>query len=202
MLYPRTTKAGKLVNCDQMVEIGEHLLNSHRILLLSGGISGAMELPAGLLALDSLSNEPIKLIITSGGGDLDAAFLLYDLMKLIKSPIYTFGRYCASAAALIFAAGKERYLSPHAKVMLHLPQTILSGGFGLKEEDIGVIHREAAKYRERMVEALIECGARKSASEILRDVKDADFWLEPQEAIDYGVADELMTEKTMGVWLT
>ena len=112
MLYPRTTKTGKLISLEQMVDTGEHLLSRHRVLFLDGAILGNIELPARLMALDSLSHEPIKLIITSPGGDLDATFLLYDTIKLLKSPFYTYGRFCASAAVLILASGHKRYLSP------------------------------------------------------------------------------------------
>jgi ATP-dependent protease ClpP protease subunit len=87
--------------------------------------------------------------------------------------------------------------------MLHLPQTLLGGGLfgaGFKEEDLRVIHSEAAKYRSKMVDALIECGATKSADEIMRDIKDADFWLEPEEAIEYGLADGIMTQEDLRRW--
>lgn len=56
------------------------------------------------------------------------------------------------------------------------------------------------KYKNKMVSILLECGARRSHEEILADI-DRDLWLEPEEAIDYGLADEVMTPKIMARWL-
>ena len=196
MLYPRLTKTGKLVEELQMVDCEEHLLSKHRIFFLNGLIVNAVEYYAWMLALSSLSHDPIRIIITSPGGDLDSAFLLYDTMCLIKSPIETLGRYCASAAAMILAAGKKRYLMPHAKVMLHLPAGQMTGD----SREWEIQHTQMIKYKNKMVDILVECGAKKSHNEILADM-DRDFWLEPEEAIAYGLADEIMTPEVMEKWL-
>ncbi len=197
MLYPRTLADGTiLVNEEQMVGVREHLSNRSRILFLTGPLTGEMEAQNTLLAFDSLSHEPIRLVITSPGGDLDSTFLFYDTIRLIKSPVLTLGRYCASAAVLLLAAGKKRYLMPHAKVMLHLPSGQIAGD----ARDWDIQHKEMNKYKERMVDILKDCGAKKSRDEILADV-DRDFWLEPEEAIEYGLADEIMTPKVLDRWL-
>ena len=196
MLYPRQTKDGELVSDEQMVSYLEHLTQTHRVLFLTGLITGETESHNLLLALDSLSHDPIRLVITSPGGDLDSAFLFYDTMKLLKSPIETLGRYCGSAAVVLLAAGRKRYLMPHAKVMLHLP----ASQFGGDSRDIDIWHRELTKYKNKIVDILIECGAGKRHEEILADM-DRDFWLEPVEAVAYGLADEIMTPKVLGEWL-
>jgi len=201
MLYPRTTKTGKLISLEQMVDTGEHLLSRHRVLFLDGAILGNIELPARLMALDSLSHEPIKLIITSPGGDLDATFLLYDTIKLLKSPFYTYGRFCASAAVLILASGDKRYLSPHTRTVLHLPMQYFQKESLVPIQDMEILQREFKKCKDKMIDLLIECGAKKKKQEILRDI-DRDFWLEPKEVIKYGLADEVITEDIMGGWLT
>jgi len=195
MLYPRVTEKGKLVADDQVVGVREHLSRRNRIIFLSGQI-GEAEVLNGFLALDSLSNEPIKLVITSGGGDLDIAFLLYDTINLIRSPVWTFGRYCASAACLLLAVGQKRYLSPHAKVMLHLPSGQAMGD----ARDWEIQHAEMQKYKNKMVDVLIECGVQKERESILKDI-DRDKWFEPEEAIAYGLADKVMNKETMGEWL-
>lgn len=198
MLYPRLSphKDGKPIDVDQMVSEGEHLMNKHRMVFLSGQITGSVDLIMGLLAMDSMSQDPIKLIITSPGGDLASALLAYDTLKMLKSPIHVYGRFCASAAVLLLVAGSKRYLSPHAKVMLHLPAGQLAGDAA----DWEILGREMDKYKNKMVEVLRECGVTKTRKEILRDI-DRDFWLEPDEAIAYGLADEIMTPEVMGEWL-
>ena len=202
MLYPRKTNINKgeiLVDETQCVGYREHMTQAHRILFLSGVI-GARCLACGagevdshntLMSLDTLSDEPIKLVITSPGGDLDLTFALYDTMKFMKTPIITIGRYCASAAAIILAAGSKRYLNPHSKVMLHLP----AGQMGGDAKDWDIQHKQMEQYRKKVVDVLLECGATKSYDEILHDI-DRDFWLEPSEAIIYGLADEILSKET------
>ncbi len=203
MLYPRTTiLKGKevLVSDDSMVGFKEHMTQEHRILFFNGYI-GARCVTCGagendsrhlLMALDTLSHDPIKLVITSPGGDLDTTFLFYDTMKSLKSPVITIGEYCASGAAILLAAGSKRYLRPHAKVMLHLP----AGQMGGDSKDWDIQHKQMESYRDKVVDILVECGAKKSREEILSDI-DRDYWLDSPEAIAYGLADEILTP---GVW--
>jgi len=196
MLYPRKTETGELVTDEQLVGSREHLIKEHRVFFLSGPIGGDTEAHNTLLACDSISHEPIKIVITSPGGDLDSTFLLYDTIKLLQSPVWTFGRFCASAAVLILAAGQQRYLSTHARVMLHL----ISGQTGGDARDLDIQHRQMKKYEEQMVNILIECGVKKDRDTILRDI-DRDLWLEPEESVDYGLADGIMTKEILKEWM-
>ena len=199
MLYPRIARVGdvdKLVADSEMIGYKEHMTQQYRTLYLDGVISGDSSPRQLLGALDTLSHEPIKLFITSPGGDLDTTFLFYDVMKRIKSPVITIGDYCASAAAILLAAGGKRYLSPHAKVLLHLP----AGQMGGDAKDWEIQHRQMQLYKNMVVDILIECGAKKSKDEILNDM-DRDFWLEPKEAIEYGLADSILDKETWGEWI-
>ena len=199
MLYPRVARVGEkdvTIADYEMVGFKEHMTQEYRTLYLDGVISGDSSPRQLLGALDTLSHDPIKLFITSPGGDLDTTFLFYDVMKRIKSPVITIGDYCASAAAILLAAGSKRYLSPHAKVMLHLPV----GQMGGDARDWDIQHNQMEKYRNRVVDILIECGVRRSKEEILNDI-DRDYWLEPREAIEYGLADEVLTAETWEEWI-
>ena len=198
MFYPRIARInGKdiLAHVDQCVGYKEHLQNA-RILFLSGVITGEMEGHNLLLALDHVSHDPIKLIITSAGGDLDATFLFFDTMRLIKSPVVTVGRYCASGAAILLAAGSKRYLFPHAKVMLHLP----AGQMGGDAKDWDIQHKQMQSYQNKVIDILQDCGVKKSRDEILADI-DRDYWLEPNEAISYGLADEILSKEVWNSWI-
>lgn len=207
MLYPRIIKLSSqesLVTNSQMVGYKEHMTQKHRILYLDGIIGmkcptcgvGMTESRHLLMTLDTLSHEPIKLVITSPGGDLDSTFLFYDTIKSMESTIITIGEYCASAAALILASGSERYLRPHAKVMLHLPSAALQGD----SHDIDVAHSQMHKYQDRIAEILIDNGVKLSPEKIFSDI-DRDFWLEPKEAIEYGLADKILTPAIWQGWI-
>ncbi len=197
MLYPRETIKGELVTDQQMVGTREHLTQKYRCLFLTGVLTGETESHNLLIALDTLSHDPIKLFITSPGGDLDSTFLFYDTMKLVKSPVITIGRYCASAAALILAAGKKRYLFPHAKVMLHLPFGQMEGD----TKDFEIQGQEMKKYKDRMVDILLECGVKRTRVQILKDMSvKRTMWMEPNEAIEYGLADAVATPTLMKEW--
>ncbi len=199
MLYPRTVNLqGKdvLVADNEMVSYKEHMTQEYRILFLSGIITGEMDSQNLLLTLDSLSHDPIKIVITSPGGDLDTTFLFIDTMMLIQSPIITIGRYCASAASLILASGRERYLYPHAKTMLHLATGQMGGDY----KDFAIQHKLMVSYQNKIVEILTEAGVKKNRDEILMDI-DRDFWLDPQEAIDYGLADKIRKPEIWQEWL-
>jgi len=193
LLYPRITKLnGKetLVLNDQMCGFKEHMTQEHRILFLSGIISVETDSRHLLLALDTLSHDPITIQIASPGGDLDTTFLMIDTMKLIKSPIITIGEYCASAACLILASGSKRYLYPHAKVMLHLATGQMGGDY----KDFAIQHKLMVNYQDKIVDILKDAGVKKSKGEILMDI-DRDFWLEPQAAIAYGLADKIINKE-------
>ncbi len=199
MLYPRTIplrKGDALVTDEQGVGMTEHMGNCHRILFLSGTITGEMELHNLLMTLDSFSHDPIRIIITSAGGDLDSTFLLYDTIKLIESPVETLGRFCASAAAIVLAAGSKRYLLPNCRVMLHLPSGVMGGD----SKDWDIQHHQMESYRNKMADILIECGVKKTREEILVDI-DRDFWLDANEACLYGLADEIMSKDTWQSWI-
>lgn len=207
MLYPRISEInGKevLVNQDEMVGWREHLTQEHRILFLTGQIGyrclqcGTAEVDSLnlLMGLDDLGQKPIRLVITSHGGDLDTTFLFYDTMRFMQTPVETLGRYCASAAALLLAAGSKRYLNPHAKVMLHRPWGRQEGD----ARDLEIQGQEMKKYQSKFIDALIECGVAKTHDEILADI-DRNLWLEPKEAIEYGLADAIMTPEIWEEWI-
>ena len=81
---------------------------------------------------------------------------------------------------------------PHSKVMLHLPSGVMQGD----SRDWEVQHTEMQKYKDQIIEILLDCGATRSYKEILADI-DRDKWFEPAEAIDYGLADEIIKADTM-----
>ena len=195
------------VEDDQMRSTKEYLLDEHRVVFLDGvirdarcqlcGKAGDADSANLLLALAAHSPEPIKMFITSPGGVVDTAMMIYDTMKLIDAPIITVGRYCASAAAILMAAGSERYLWPRAKMMLHLPSGVMQGD----AVELAIQQEEMAKTQQSLVDALIECGVKKTPRQILKDI-NREKWFNPKEAIEYGLADEIVTPELLKGWLT
>lgn len=185
-------RPGKLKD-EEMMSVREYLLTAKRILPLTGVLrdeSDSCNLLMALSAHDPVS--PIIIIITSPGGVVDDAMAIYDTMRLIPNPIITVGRFCASAAAILMAAGDKRYLFPRAKMMLHQPSGYISGN----AEEITIQKDEMDKTYKLIVDALIECGVKKTAKNILADLK-LDKWFDAKEAIAYGLADEILTPAIM-----
>jgi ATP-dependent Clp protease protease subunit len=186
-LYPRYDKNGYGVDRSCMVGQMEHMRLKHRVLAI-GDFDWEMESSNVLLAMDSMSNEPITLLINSCGGVLDVAFMLYDTIKLINSPVITVGKFVASAAVIALAAGSKRYLLPHSRIMMHLPLGQISGD----TKDIDIAQKEFVKYKDAMIKIYQDCGVTSSKSKILKDI-DREFWMNAEETIAYGLADEILT---------
>lgn len=197
MLYPRKDEKGRLVSVDQMVTAREHLYTQHRIVVVTGEITGETASTDLMLALDSLCQDPMKILITSPGGSVAGAFFLCDAFKLAQSPVYTIGRFCCSAATLLLAAGDRRYVFPHARIMLHLPSAMLGGD----SRDIEIQQTEMRKSQDAIIELLQEHGVKRTKNQILQDI-DRDYWMSSEEAIAYGLADEIITPETMKEWLS
>ena len=100
------------------------------------------------------------------------------------------GRATASMGTVILAAGESghRYLSTHAKVMLHL----ISGGFSGDVKDSKIAAEQMEKTQATLTSMLMEYGV--EDLERLEDDINRDFWLNSQEAIDYGLADKIFTK--------
>ena len=187
------------VRDDELMSVKEYFLNKHRIVFINGVIGGSpTEVDSAnlIMAMASHSSDPIKIFITSPGGVVDSAMMIYDTMKMVDVPIITVGRYCASAAALLMAAGSERYLWPSAKMMLHLASGHLEGNTA----EIAIQKDEIDKTQQSLVDALIECGVNKTPDEILVDI-NRERWFNAEEAIEYGLADKVVTKEVLKGWL-
>ncbi|MCA1833252.1 MAG: ATP-dependent Clp protease proteolytic subunit [Actinomycetota bacterium] len=153
----------------------------------------AGDVAAQLLALDHISDEPITLYIDSPGGDISGLFTIHDTMQTLRSKVNTrcLGM-AASAAAVILAAGTGvRSATPNARVMLHQP----AGGIGRgTAKDIEIAAKEFLFLKRRLEEILAERTGQ--SIDKIRDDTDRDFWMSAQEALEYGVIDEIATPET------
>jgi len=170
--------------------IQQNLFKS-RIVLLFGEINMkvAQSISAQLLALDYESADPIKLIINSPGGHVEAGDTIHDMLRFVKAPVKVLGTgWVASAGVHIFLGAKpdHRYCLPNTRFMIHQPL----GGMGGKAVDIAIEAREIIKMRERLNRVI----AKETGQPYERVAKDTDrnYWMSAEEAREYGVVTHII----------
>jgi ATP-dependent Clp protease protease subunit len=138
------------------------------------------------------ANQPIKMYINCYGGEIAAMFTILDAMNTAACDIYTVNLGEAdSAAALIFSAGDRRFITENSRVMLH-ESRLTNIYLGTPLSQIEAELKELQIHNENMIKALAE-NTGKTAKEIKRDIQGKDLYLSAQEAIEYGLADEILT---------
>lgn len=146
-----------------------------------------------LLWLESQEPEkPIHFYINSPGGSVSDGLAIYDTMKFIKSPVYT---YCmgmaASMGAFLLGAGAKghRYALPHSRIMIHQP----SGGFRGQSTDIQIQADEIKKVRQTLESIMAEYTGKK-LEQVNKDC-ERDYYMTAEEAQKYGVIDKVVTAR-------
>ncbi len=163
-----------------------------RTIILSGEIdkSLASRVVHQLLILENEGEKPIRLYIDSPGGDVNAAFAIFDTIRFIQPSTLTIGMgLVASAGALVLLAARrdQRYGFPNSHYLLHQP---MSGMRGVAT-DIEIHAREIERTRTR-INQIVAAECKKSLSQIEKDT-DRDFWLNAEEAQSYGLISTLVT---------
>lgn len=149
---------------------------------------------AQLIFLESENpDKDINIYINSPGGDITALFAIYDTMQFIKNDIATIclGQ-AASAAAVLLAAGTKgkRLALPHARVLLHQP----SGQVGYGQvTDLELAASEIQRMRE-ILDGILAEHTGQSIEKINADT-DRDFVMEAQEALEYGIIDQVISTR-------
>ena len=130
--------------------------------------------------------------MNSPGGDITALFAIYDTMKFVKPDVSTFcfGQ-AASAAAVLLAAGAhgKRFALPHARILLHQPW----GGAAGQASDIELQAKEIIRMRD-LLNSMISGDTGQTVEKIARDT-DRDFVITAEEAVNYGLIDEVITTR-------
>ena len=148
---------------------------------------------AQMLFLESEDpDKDINLYINSPGGDITGLLAIYDTMKYIKPDVSTFcfGQ-AASAAAVLLGAGSKgkRYALPHTRVLMHQPW----GGVGGQASDIEIQAREILRMKD-MLNEMLSHDTGQSVERISKDT-DRDFILGADEAVTYGLIDEVISRR-------
>src|SRR5207342_3116493 len=175
-------------------DIYSRLLND-RVVFLGSVIDAEIAnlVVAQLLHLESDDpDKDINLYINSPGGDITALFAIYDTMQYIKPDVSTIVMgQAASAAAVLLLAGApgKRFALPHSRVLLHQPH----GGAQGQAVDIEIQAKEITRYR-KLLEQLISEHTGQPIDKVSKDT-DRDYILTAEEAVVYGVVDEVITSR-------
>lgn len=175
-------------------EIKKRFLSERKIFLWDSVTDEtAADIVEKLLYLDMLdSSKEITFYMSTPGGSISAGMSIYDTMKLIKSPIKVVvtGIAMSMGSILLSAAPKgKRFLFPSARVMIHQP--LIMGEMSGSAVDMHIQAQELERMRQELNIILAEASGQ-PIEKISADT-DRDFFMTAQEAIDYGLADEIVT---------
>ena len=166
-----------------------------RIILLGTPIDDyvANLLCAQLLFLESEDpSKEINFYINSPGGSVTAGLAVYDTMQYISASVATLclGQ-AASMAAVLLAAGTAgmRYALPHSRILLHQPM----GGFQGQASDIDIQAREILRLKSSLND-ILAAHTRQPLEKVEQDT-DRDYFMGAQEALNYGVVDQVLTSR-------
>jgi ATP-dependent Clp protease protease subunit len=168
-----------------------------RIVFLGGQINDEVSnlVTAQLLFLESEDPErEINMYINSPGGSVTAGLAIYDTMQFVKPPVSTLcvGQASSMGAVLLAAGSKgKRYALPHARIMIHQ----LSGGFEGQAADIDIQAREALRLRDVLNQILAQHTGQ-NLKKLEKDT-DRDNFLSAQQAVEYGLIDEVIQGRTI-----
>lgn len=167
-----------------------------RVILLEGEVGDHMAnlIVAQLLFLESEGDGAISMYINSPGGSVTAGMAIYDTMQFVKPEVSTIvmGQAC-SMGSLLAQAGSpgKRYILPHARHMIHQP----SGGARGQATDMEIQVKEILQMKRSLTEIYVRHNSRgKTYDQLSRDM-ERDYFMSAQEAVDYGLADEVITKR-------
>ncbi len=168
-----------------------------RVIMLDTDVNdhSASLIVAQLLFLESEdSDKDITLFINSPGGSVTAGMAIYDTMQFIKPDVSTvvIGQACSMGSFLAQAgAAGKRFILPYARHMIHQP----SGGSRGMQSDIEIQYKEITKLKKILTDLYVSHNtAGKTYQEFERDM-DRDTFMSAQEAVEYGLADKIITKR-------
>lgn len=166
-----------------------------RIIFLGTGVNDQVAniIQAQLLFLQSVdASKDIQIYINSPGGSVYAGLGIYDTMQFVKPNVATICTgIAASMAAVLLCAGEKgkRSALKHSRVMIHQP---MSGTQG-QVSDMEIAVRETIKVKEELY-TIISNHSGKPYDQVEKD-SDRDYWMKSDEALDYGMIDEVLERK-------
>lgn len=169
-------------------------LMADRIIFLGTAIDSdvANIITSQLMYLNSVDSESdIKLFINSPGGSCADGLAIYDVMNFIDPDVSTYVMgTSASMGSILSSSGAKgkRYALPHSKVLIHQPMGGVPGG--TQESDFAIAYEQIKSIKDTLYKILSE-NTGQPYERILKDA-DRDCWFTAQEALDYGLIDEIL----------
>lgn len=165
-----------------------------RSILLSGEINkdSADKFIKDLLVLEAESNDPVKVFINSPGGDVDAGFAIYDMVRFVSCPVIMVGMgLVASAASLILLAvpAERRVGLPNSSYLIHQPLSEMKGN----ATDIEIHAMQLEKVKAKLNAIIAE--ATGTPLETVAADTDRDHWLDADEALKYGLITRIASSR-------
>ena len=149
----------------------------------------AQQIMTQLLLLEAENNDDIKMYINSPGGDADAGFAIFDMIRFVKPKIKAICAGVAASAAVIILLGarkENRFSLPNARVLIHQPSTGIHG----TAADIQIEATEILKCREK-INRLISVETGQAMEKVESDTK-RNFWMSAEEALKYGLVSKII----------
>jgi ATP-dependent Clp protease protease subunit len=178
----------------RQVDVYSRLL-SQRIIIQTGEITdeSADLLIAQLFYLEAEDQKKdIFFYINSPGGIVTAGMALYDVMQFVRCPVSTIclGQAASMAAVLLAAGAKGKRLAlPHSRILIHQPL----GGASGQATDIQIQAKEIMRTRETLNTLL--CKHTGQTTEVIRRDTERDFFLSAEEAMKYGLIDQVVDKR-------
>lgn len=186
----------KELNVSMWAKRSEELFFKNRAVYLWGVVDdkSAKDVVNKLLLLDAdKPGKEIKFYINSPGGVVTSGMVMYDVIKMIKSPVTTICMgLAASMGSVLLSAGEKgkRYIFPHGEVMIHQPS--LGGYFQGVSADLEIHAIQIQKTKEQIAKILSEaCGL--PLDKVMKDL-ERDHWLDADEALKYGIVDKIINK--------
>jgi len=168
-----------------------------RIVMLTGEVhdGSANLVVAQMLFLESQnSEEDINFYINSPGGAVTAGLSIYDTMQFINAPVSTIvmGQACSMGSFLAMAGEPgKRFVLPNSRTMIHQP----SGGAGGQATDMEIQVKEILKMKQQLTDAYVKHNTAGKTFDQMALAMERDNFMSAQEAVDFGLADKVITKK-------
>lgn len=181
---------------ERAFDIYSRLLKDRTIFLAQGVDDHiSQSIVAQLLFLEAEDpNADITMYINSPGGVVTAGLAMYDTMQFISCDVATVvtGQACSMGSFLANAgAPGKRYMLPNARNMVHQ----VSGGTQGQATDMKIQLEETIRLNDRLAEIYVEHNSKGKTKEDLMKTMDRDSWFGAEEALAYGLCDQILTKR-------